>query len=160
MPSFDVTCEFDRHEVTNAIDQANREVGTRFDFKGIEATYELTGDVIKMKAEADFHLKQMYDILCSKLTKRGVDVGHLELKDPVVQHKSAVQEVLLKQGISQDVAKKITKFIKESKLKVQASIQGDQVRVNGKKRDDLQDTIARLREEDFSLPLQYGNFRD
>ena len=111
MPSFDVTSEFDRHEVTNALDQANREVGTRFDFKGVDAKYELTGDVIKVAAETDFQLKQMYDILCNKLTKRGVDIGHLELKDPVLQMKSATQEILLKQGIASDTAKKIVKFI-------------------------------------------------
>ena len=160
MPSFDVTCEFDRHEVVNAIDQANREVGTRFDFKGVNANYELNGDSIKLSTEADFQLKQMYEILCNKLTKRGVDIGHMELKDPVIQHKSAVQEILLKQGIATDIAKKIVKYIKGQKLKVQASIQGDQVRITGKKRDDLQDTIAQLRDEDFNIPLQYGNFRD
>lgn len=160
MPSFDVTCEFDRHEVVNALDQANREVATRFDFKGVNARYELTADIIKMSTEADFQLKQMYDILCNKLTKRGVDIGHMELKDPVIQHKSATQEILLKQGIATDIAKKITKFIKGQKLKVQAAIQGDQVRITGKKRDDLQETIAMLRDEDFKIPLQYGNFRD
>lgn len=160
MPSFDVTCEFDRHEVVNAIDQANREVGTRFDFKGVNAKYELNNDSIKLSAETDFQLKQMYDILCNKLTKRGVDIGHLELKNPIIQHKSATQEILLKQGIATDIAKKIVKFIKEQKLKVQASIQGDQVRITGKKRDDLQQTIAQLRDQDFKTPLQYGNFRD
>lgn len=160
MPSFDVTCEFDRHEVANAVDQANREVGTRFDFKGVKATYELNGDTIKLAAEEDFQLKQMYDILCNKLTKRGVDIGHLEIKDPVLQLKSAIQDIVLKQGIATDIAKKIVKFIKAQKLKVQASIQGDQLRITGKKRDDLQDTIAQLREQDFKIPLQYGNFRD
>jgi uncharacterized protein YajQ (UPF0234 family) len=160
MPTFDVTSEFDRHEVSNAIDQANREVGTRFDFKGADAKFELNGDVIKMTTEADFQLKQMYDILCNKLTKRGVDIGHMEPKDPVIQHKSAIQDVVLKQGIATETAKKITKFIKASKLKVQASIQGEQVRVTGKKRDDLQEAIAMLSDEDFKLPLQYGNFRD
>ncbi len=160
MPSFDVTSEFDRHEVVNAVDQANREVGTRFDFKGSNAKYELNAETIKMSAEADFQLKQMHEILCNKLTKRGVDIGHIELKDPVIQMKSAVQEVLLKQGIETEIAKKIIKFIKDKKLKVQAAIQGDQLRITGKKRDDLQETIALLRQEDFKIPLQYGNFRD
>ncbi|PHQ81114.1 MAG: YajQ family cyclic di-GMP-binding protein [Coxiella sp. (in: Bacteria)] len=160
MPSFDVTCEFDRHEVNNAIDQANREVATRFDFKGSNAKYELEKETIKLSAEADFQLKQMYDILCNKLTKRGVDIGHMELKDPVIQHKSAIQDILLKQGIPADTAKKIVKFIKSEKLKVQASIQGDQVRITAKKRDDLQNTITLLRDQDFKLPLDYGNFRD
>ncbi len=160
MSSFDISCEFDTHEVANAVDQANREVITRFDFKGIDAKYELEKDCIKMRAEADFQLKQMYDILCNKLTKRNVDIGHMELKDPTVQLKSAIQEIILKQGIPTDTAKKITKFIKEQKVKVQSAIQGDQVRVSGKKRDDLQQIIALLREHDFKLPLDYGNFRD
>lgn len=160
MPSFDISCEFDAHEVANAVDQANREVTTRFDFKGTNAKYELTKDCIKMRAEADFQLTQMYDILCHKLTKRHVDIGHLELKEPTLQLKSAVQDIILKQGIPTDTAKKITKFIKEQKIKVQSAIQGDQVRVTGKKRDELQQIIALLREHDFKLPLDYGNFRD
>lgn len=160
MPTFDVVCEFDAHEVNNAIAQANKEVGTRFDFKGVDAKYELNKEVIKMSTEADFQLKQMYEILCNKLTKRGVDIAHLELKDPIIQHKSAIQEILIKQGIPSDVAKKIVKFIKGEKLKVQAAIQGDQLRITGKKRDDLQSTIAILSDQDFKIPLQYNNFRD
>ncbi len=160
MPSFDITSEFDRHEVTNAVDQANREVITRFDFKGTNTKFELTEDTIKLSTESDFQLKQMYDILCNKLAKRNVDVGHLELKDPIIQLKSAIQEITLKQGIEQDTAKKIIKFIKDQKVKVQASIQGEQVRVTGKKRDELQEIIALLREEDFGLPVEFGNFRD
>ena len=160
MPSFDITCEFDKHEVQNAIDQANREVIARFDFKGVDAKFELNDNTIKLTAEADFQLKQMYDILCNKLTKRDVDIDHLEPQDPIIQHKSAVQEIQLKSGIPGDTAKKINKFIKAQKLKVQSTIQGDQVRVTGKKRDDLQTAIAALREENFELPLQFGNFRD
>lgn len=160
MPSFDISCEFDRHETMNAIDQANREVTARFDFKGIDAKFELQENAIKLSAEADFQLTQMYDILCNKLSKRNVDIGHLEPQDPVLQLKSAVQEIKLKSGIPGDTAKKITKFIKGKKLKVQAAIQGEEIRVTGKKRDDLQETMATIREEDFGLPIQFGNFRD
>lgn len=160
MPSFDISCEFDKHETMNAIDQANREVTARFDFKGVDAKYELQDATIKLSAEADFQLNQMYDILCNKLSKRNVDIAHLDPQDPDVQFKSAIQEIKLKSGIPGDTAKKITKFIKGKKLKVQASIQGEEIRVTGKKRDDLQETMAAIREEDFDLPLQFGNFRD
>jgi hypothetical protein len=160
MPSFDIVCELDQHEVANAVDQANREVGTRFDFKGSNAQYELNKETIKLSAETDFQLKQMMDILRTKLTKRNVNLGHLEVGEPVLQHKSAEQVVTLKQGISSEMAKKIIKLIKDKKFKVQASIQGEQVRVNGKKRDDLQEVIAFLRNEDVGLPVQFGNFRD
>ena len=160
MPSFDITSEFEKHEINNAIDQANREVGTRFDFKDSGASFELSKETIMMSAQTEFQLQQMYDILCNKLTKRSIDIGHVELKDPVLQLKTAKQEVLLKQGIPADTAKKIIQFIKDQKLKVQASIQGDQVRVTGKKRDDLQDTMAALRQQDFKVPFDFGNFRD
>ncbi len=160
MPSFDIVCELDQHEVANAVDQANREVGTRFDFKGTDAQYEHNKETIKLLAETDFQLKQMMDILRTKLTKRNVDLGHLEIAEPVIQHKSAEQVVTLKQGINAEIAKKIIKLIKEKKFKVQASIQGDQVRVSGKKRDDLQEVIGFLRNEDVGIPVQFGNFRD
>ena len=138
MPSFDITCEFEQFEVNNAIDQANREVGTRFDFKDSDALFSFSKDTITMSAQTEFQLQQMYDVLCNKLTKRNVDIGHIEIKDPVLQLKTAKQEILLKQG----------------------NIQGDQVRVTGKKRDDLQETMAALRKEDFKLPIEFGNFRD
>jgi cyclic-di-GMP-binding protein len=160
MPSFDVVCELDHHEVSNAVDQANREVTTRFDFKDSGAQYVLDKKTIKMKAAADFQLKQMLEVLRAKLTKRGVDLAHLEVADPVVQHKTAEQLITLKEGLSGDVAKKIVKLIKEQKFKVQSSIQGDQVRVVGKKRDDLQAVIAFLRDQSVELPLNYQNFRD
>ena len=160
MPSFDVVCELDHHEVSNAVDQANREVTTRFDFKDSGALYVLDKKTIKMKAAADFQLKQMLEILRAKLTKRNVDLAHLEVADPVVQHKTAEQLITLKEGLSGDVAKKIVKLIKEQKFKVQSSIQGDQVRVVGKKRDDLQAVIAFLRDQSVELPLNYQNFRD
>ena len=160
MPSFDIVSELNEHELTNAIDQANREVSTRFDFKGTDSKYVYEKEMIKLSTESDFQLKQMLDILNTKLTKRGIDLRHMEPKDPVIQLKSAVQEIKMKKGIEQDIAKKIVKFIKESKLKVQAAIQGDQVRVTGKKRDDLQEAIAMLRDEKFGLPLQFDNFRE
>lgn len=160
MPSFDIVSELNEHELTNAIDQANREVATRFDFKGTDSKYVYEKEIIKLSTESDFQLKQMLDILSTKLTKRSIDLRHMEPKDPVIQLKSAVQEIKMKKGIEQDIAKKIVKFIKESKLKVQAAIQGDQVRVTGKKRDDLQEAIAMLRDEKFGLPLQFDNFRE
>lgn len=160
MPSFDIVCELDQHEVANAVDQANREVSNRFDFKGSNAKFDLNKDIVKLSAEADFQLNQMLDILRTKLTKRNIDLGHLVIADPIIQHKSAEQSVTLKQGIDTDVAKKIVKMIKGQKFKVQASIQGDQVRVTGKKRDDLQETIGYLKTEDVGLPLQFDNFRD
>jgi len=160
MPSFDIVSEFDAHEASNAVDQANREVSTRFDFKGSQANYELKQAEIKLKAETDFQLKQMLEILTTKLSKRGVDVAHMKIEDPVIQHKSAIQQVTLQQGINAEKAKQIVKILKESKLKVQAAIQGEQVRVTGKKRDDLQEAIALLREQKLELPLQYTNFRD
>lgn len=160
MPTFDIVCELDQHEVANAVDQANREVGTRFDFKGANATFELSQEKVKLKAEVDFQLKQMLEILRAKMTKRGIDLGHMEVAEPVLQHKSAEQLVTMRQGIPTDIAKKIIKLIKEKKFKVQASIQGEQVRVTGKKLDELQEVIACLKEEDIGLPLQFGNYRD
>ena len=160
MPSFDVVSEVDLQEVRNAVDQANREVGTRFDFKGITASFELAGDVIKLASERDFQLRQMMDILRQKLVKRGVDIGSLDLKDPTTSLSAARQEVGLKQGIDAETAKSMIKALKAAKLKVQAQIQGEQLRVSGKNRDDLQEAIAHLREGDWGLPLKYINFRD
>jgi len=160
MPSFDIVSEIDTHELTNAVDQANREVGTRFDFKGSNAKFDLKDSTIKMSAATDFQIKQMLDVLQGKLAKRGIDLRCLEEKDIHTNLNEATQEVTLKQGIDKDFAKKITKLIKESKLKVQSSIQGEQVRVSGKKRDDLQEAIAFLKEAKLELPLQFNNFRD
>lgn len=160
MPSFDVVSEFDLHEATNAVDQAAREVGTRFDFKGTDSSYEQSDAVITMISESDFQLKQMLDILQNKLGKRGIDIACLDIAEPVVSGKQSRQTITLRQGIDSDLAKKIVKLIKESKVKVQAAIQGDKVRVTGKKRDDLQQIIALLRESNFDLPLQFNNFRD
>lgn len=160
MPSFDVVSELDMHEVANAVDQANREVGTRFDFKGSNARYERKEAEIELHAEVDFQLKQMLDILKDKLSRRGVDVACLEVKDPELALKQARQKVILRQGLDSVLAKDIVKRIKDAKLKVQASINGDKVRVTGKKKDDLQEVIALLRGAELELPLQFNNFRD
>jgi len=148
------------HEASNAVDQANREVSTRFDFKGSNARFEQKEAVITLSAEVEFQLQQMLDILQNKLTKRGIDIACLEVSDPQVSGKTATQTVTLKQGLDTPLAKKIVKLIKEKKLKVQAAIQGDKVRVTGKKRDDLQQVMQMLREEKLEMPLQFNNFRD
>jgi len=160
MPSFDIVSELDLHEVTNAVDQATREVGTRFDFKGTNARFELKEAVVTLCADSDFQLKQLLDILENKLIKRGVDVSCMEKADPDVNLSEAKQEVTLRQGLDSLQSKKLVKMIKEAKLKVQVAIQGEKVRVTGKKRDDLQGAIALLREADFEMPLQFDNFRD
>jgi len=160
MPSFDVVSEVNHHELSNAVDQANREVATRFDFKGTGSNFELTESQITMNTESDFQLQQMYDMLCNKLVKRGVDITCLELADPVVQLKTATQVVTVREGIETADSKKMVKLIKEKKIKVQTAIQGDQLRVTGKKRDDLQTVMALLKDGNFGLPLQFKNFRD
>lgn len=160
MPSFDVVSEINLHEVANAVDQANREVDTRFDFKGSGAKYELTEGVITLSAETEFQLQQMLDILHTKLAKRGVDIACLKTDPPQITGKQAKQTFTLIQGIDSTLAKKIVKLIKDSKIKVQAAIQGDKVRVSGKKRDDLQACIALLRGANLEQPVQFDNFRD
>jgi len=160
MPSFDVVSEVNHHELSNALDQANREVATRFDFKGTGSNFELNDSQITMNTESEFQLQQMYDMLCNKLVKRGVDISCLERADPVVQLKTAVQTVTVREGVETVDSKKMVKLIKEKKLKVQTAIQGDQLRVTGKKRDDLQAVMALLKDGDFGLPLQFKNFRD
>jgi cyclic-di-GMP-binding protein len=160
MPSFDVVSEIDTHELTNAVDQASRELSQRFDFKNIDAKFELEETTVTMSAPAEFQLKQMLDILRLRIAKRGIDVSCLDVQDPEVNLARAKQAVVLKHGIDADAGRKVSKLIKESKLKVQAQIQGDKVRVIGKKRDDLQEAIAFLRKSDVGLPLQFNNFRD
>ena len=160
MPSFDVVSDFDAHEASNAIDQANREVGTRFDFKGTGSNFVLDGQVITLTSESDFQLQQMLDIMRLKLVKRGIDLACLEEREPEMTGKEAHQTVLMQKGIESDIARKLVKMIKSSKLKVQAAIQGDKLRISGKKRDDLQAAIAFLKESDVDMPLQYENFRD
>ena len=160
MPSFDIISEVNLHEAANAVDQANREVGTRFDFKGTNAKFELSESVITLTAEGDFQLQQMRDILHLKLAKRDVDIASLKADPPEQTGRQAKQTITLVQGIESTLAKKIVKLIKDNKLKVQAAIQGDKVRVTGKKRDDLQECIALLRASDLEQPLQFDNFRD
>ena len=160
MPTFDIVSEVDNHEVSNAIDQANREINSRFDFKDSGAKYEFTTDMITLTAPSDFQIKQMIDILESKWIKRNLDVQSLDKGEIDANLATAKLEIKLKNGIDKEAAKKITKFIKETKIKVQASIQGEQIRVNGKKRDDLQAIISKIKEGNFSLPLQFNNFRD
>ncbi len=160
MPSFDIISEVNLHEAANAVDQANREVSTRFDFKGSGAKFELAESVITLTAENDFQLQQMLDILHMKLAKREVDIASLKADEPQIAGRQAKQTVTLVQGIDSILAKKIVKLIKDHKLKVQATIQGEKVRVTGKKRDDLQECIALLRATPLDQPLQYDNFRD
>lgn len=161
MPSFDIVSEFDKHEASNAVDQANREIQSRFDFKGVDASFSLEGDRVSLEAEVDFQLKQMLDVLRNKLIARGIDARCLDIQEPVVSGVRARQEAELKQGLEQKEAKDIVKRIKDARFKVQAQIQGEKVRVTGKKRDDLQAVMAMLRgEQGPDLPLQFDNFRD
>ena len=160
MPSFDVVSDYDAHEASNAVDQANREVNTRFDFKGTGSKFELEDQVITLTSQSDFQLKQMMDILRQKLAKRGVDIGCMDEQEPEITGSEARQNVVLRRGIESELARNLVKTIKKSKIKVQAAIQGDKLRVSGKKRDDLQATIRLLKETDVDLPLQYENFRD
>ena len=159
MPSFDVVSQVNHHELTNAVDQANREVSTRFDFKGTGSNFDLSDQLITMNTESEFQLQQMFDMLCNKLIKRGVDIACLDKGDPVIQVKTATQGITVREGIESADARKMIKMIKQSKMKVQAAFQGDQLRVTGKKRDDLQAVITILKEEKFGLPLQFKNFR-
>jgi len=160
MPSFDVVSKLDHHEVTNAVDQANREINSRFDFKDSNARLEQAKNIITLVATTDFQLKQVDEIFRNKLAKRQVDVRALDYKKLEISLSEARQEVEIKEGLDQELSKKIVKLIKEGNLKVQAAIQGDHVRVTGKKRDDLQEVMAVLREAKLSLPLQFDNFRD
>lgn len=163
MPSFDTVSELDGHEVTNAIDQASRELEQRFDFRGSNAEFTREAKepfVITMKANAEFQLKQMLDILRLRLSKRGIDIGCMEVKDVDRNLGGARQTVVLKHGIDKDVAREIVKLVKESGLKVQAQVQGDKVRVTGRKKDDLQAAMALLRRAELGVPLQFQNFRD
>jgi len=160
MPSFDIVSEVDQHEVNNALDQANREIGARFDFNGSDAKIEYVDNSLKLEAQSEFQIDQMRDILEKKLAKRGIDLAALKADKVEESGTRARQKIEVRQGIDQDTARKIVKFIKESKLKVQASIQGDQLRITGKKRDDLQEAIALLRTSEVGLPMQYQNFRD
>jgi uncharacterized protein YajQ (UPF0234 family) len=160
MPSFDVVSEIDTHELTNAVDQASRELAQRFDFKGTDAAFELEETTVTMTAPAEFQLKQMLEILKLRVAKRGIDIACLEVRDPEVNLARAKQLVVLKHGIDADTGRKVSRLLKDSKLKVQAQVQGEKVRVTGKKRDDLQEAIAFLRKAELGVPLQFNNFRD
>ncbi|TRW47873.1 YajQ family cyclic di-GMP-binding protein [Aliidiomarina halalkaliphila] len=161
MPSFDIVSEIDKVELKNAVDNANRELTTRFDFRGVESTIELKELTVTLKTESDFQVRQLLEILRNQCTKRGISLAGADIEDtPVHSGKTYAFNVVFKQGIDQPIAKQIIKVIKDSKVKVQTSIQGEKVRVTGKKRDDLQMAIALLKDSDIELPLQFENFRD
>ena len=160
MPSFDTVSEVDQHELSNAIDQANREIGTRYDFKGSDSKIERSANELTLISESEFQIKQMAPILKEKMAKRGIDVGCLDFSDVVEMNKKAKQQVTVKEGLDKDISRKIVKLIKESKIKVQTAIQDQQVRVTGKKRDELQQVMQLLRDANLGIPLQFNNFRD
>lgn len=160
MPSFDIVSELELPELQNAVDNANRELETRFDFRGVEATFSRKDNTVTMTAEADFQLNQMQDILRNKCVKRNLDTSSMDLQSIVHSGKTYKQDIVFKEGIDKETGKKIIKAIKDAKLKVQASIQGEQVRVTGKKRDDLQECIALIKQSDLGQPFQFNNFRD
>ena len=161
MPTFDIVSEVDKHELTNAVDQANREIDNRFDFRGTDASVEQSDKVLTLNANSDFQLDQLLDILRMKLIKRKVDVSCLEVKGSVGNGKMRKKEVIIREGIDKDLSRKIVKLVKESKIKVQSAVQGESVRITGKKRDDLQAIMALLKISDsLEMPLQFNNFRD
>ena len=160
MPTFDAVSEVDHHELSNAIDQANKEIGTRYDFKGSDSKIEQTTNELTLISESEFQIKQMVPILREKMAKRGIDVSCLDFADIIEMNKKAKQQVTVKEGLDKDIARKIVKLIKESKIKVQVAIQDEQVRVTGKKRDELQQVMQLLREANLGIPLQFNNFRD
>ena len=160
MPSFDIVSEVDMPEVNNALDQSRREVATRFDFKGVDASFELKEKEITLTADSEFQLEQMLDILKGKMVKRNVDAKSLEMGELQKSGKQVCQVLTIQQGLEADMSRKIVKLIKDSKAKVQTAIQGEKLRVTGKKRDDLQEVIAMLREAKLDVPVQFNNFRD
>jgi hypothetical protein len=160
MPSFDIVSEVDKHQLTNAVDQVNRTVTNRFDFKGVDAEVEMNDFSLVVRAEADIQVDQMVDMLRAALIKCDIDPLAMELGEKEQSGKQVKVAVTLKNGLDKELSKKIIKMIKDEKLKVQAAIQGDQVRVTGKKRDDLQQVIAMLRGKELDQPLQFNNFRD
>ena len=160
MPSFDIVSEIDQQEVRNAVDNASRELDTRFDFKGVQASFEWTKEGTKITAEGEFQLQQMVDILRKKISKRNLDVNAMDIGEASYSGKIVSQFATFKEGIDTPTAKKIIKLIKDSKLKVQTAIQGEQLRVTGKKRDDLQSVMALVRQADLGQPFQFTNLRD
>ena len=161
MPTFDIVSEINEVELRHAVENANREMTTRFDFRGVEASIVLSELSVTLKSESDFQVRQLEDLFRNHCTKRGLSSAGVDIEDkPVHSGKTFSLTMTFKQGIEQDTAKNIVKQIKESKIKVQASIQGDKLRVTGKNRDDLQDCMAFLKKSDIELPLQFNNFRD
>lgn len=160
MPSFDIVSEVEMPEVNNALDQSRRELATRFDFKGVDASFELKDKEITLTADSEFQLEQMLDILKGKLIKRNVDSRALKTGDVTKSGKQVFQVLSIQQGLEADISRKIVKLVKDGKFKVQTAINGDKLRVTGKKRDDLQEVIAMLRDAKLEVPLQFNNFRD
>ena len=160
MPSFDIESNVDLHELTNAIDQSNRVIANRYDFKEANASFEFVNEVVKLNANEAFQIDQMIPILKENLAKRGIDLKALKLGEKNISNSIASLDAEINQGINQDIAREIVKIIKSSKIKVQSSIQGDSLRVNGKKRDELQEIITLLKSKEIEIPLQFGNFRD
>ena len=160
MPSFDIESKVDLHELTNAIDQSNRVIANRYDFKEANASFEFANEVVKLNANEAFQIDQMIPILKENLAKRGIDLKALKLGEKNISNSIASLDAEINQGINQDIAREIVKIIKSSKIKVQSSIQGDSLRVNGKKRDELQEIITLLKSKEIEIPLKFGNFRD
>lgn len=160
MPSFDVVSEVDKHELTNAVDQTNREVGNRFDFKGTDSKVEQAAGVLNVESQSDFQIKQIVDMLHQKMVKRGIDIRSLKEGDVELRGSRAYLAITVNEGIDSELARKIVKMVKERKMKVQAAIQGEQVRITGKKRDALQQVISMLKESNIEQPMQFNNFRD
>jgi len=160
MPSFDVVSEVDQHELSNAIDQASKEITNRFDFKGTSCDAKLNDGAVVLTADSDFQIQQMHPILYKKLTSRSIDIACLDAGKVETSGKGVKQMIKVRVGIDKDIAKKAIAKIKESKIKVQAQVQGEQLRINGKKRDDLQSTMDLLKKAELGLPFQFQNFRD
>lgn len=160
MPSFDIVSEIEMSEAKNAVENARRELETRYDFRGVDAKIELKDELIELTAEAEQQVMQLFDMFASKASKRGLDVNSFEIQKADLHGKYVTRQVTMKQGIAKDIAKKLVKLIKDSKIKVQAAIQGEEVRVTGKKRDDLQQVMQLVREAELGQPFQFKNFRD
>jgi uncharacterized protein YajQ (UPF0234 family) len=160
MPSFDIESKVDLHELTNAIDQSNRVITNRYDFKEANASFEFANEIVKLNAKEIFQIDQMIPILKENLAKRSIDLKALKLGEKSISNNTASMSAEITQGINQDIAREIVKTIKSSKIKVQSSIQGDSLRITGKKRDELQEVIALLKKEEIGIPLQFKNFRD
>ena len=160
MPSFDIESKVDLHELTNAIDQSNRVITNRYDFKEANASFEVANEIVKLNAKEIFQIDQMIPILKENLAKRSIDLKALKLGEKSISNNTASMSADITQGINQDIAREIVKTIKSSKIKVQSSIQGDSLRITGKKRDELQEVISLLKKEEIEIPLQFKNFRD